>query len=110
VQIERVPSQLRISAFRTLAAPHEFNKQRDRALDDGLRLREQSLALSSHGGTLREQRAGRGALSLCASEEVCAHCGEWAPVDQERGASFDVEAPVGEWAEGQKSQRRRFGW
>ena len=102
-QIERVPSQVRISAIETLAAPNEFNKKRDRALDDSLRLREQSLALSSRGGTLREQRTGRGALALCTSEEVCALCGEWAAIDGERGAAFDVEAWVGEWAEGRKS-------
>ena len=84
MQIERVPSQLRISAIKTLAAPHELNKQRDRALNISLRIREQSLALSSRGGTLREQRAGHGALSLSTSEEVCAPCGEWAAVDRER--------------------------
>ena len=53
VQIERIPNQLRISAIKILAAPHEFNKQHDRALDDSLRLREQGLVLSSRGGTLR---------------------------------------------------------
>ena len=95
MQVERVPCQLRISAFKTLAAPHELNKQRDRALNNSLRLREQSIALSSRGGTLREQRAGRGALSLCTSEEVYARCGEWAAVDGERGATFDAEARVG---------------
>ena len=53
MQIERVPSQLKISVIKTLAALHEFNKKRDRALDDSLRLREQGLVLSSRGGTLR---------------------------------------------------------
>ena len=81
VQIQRVPSQLRICAIKTLAAPHEFNKKRDRALDDSLRLREQGLVLSSRGGTLREQRTGCGALALCTSKLVCARCGEWAPVN-----------------------------
>jgi hypothetical protein len=107
VQIERVPSQLRISTIKTLAASHKLNKQRDGALDNSLRLREQGLVLRSRGGTLREQRAGRGALALRTSEEVCARCGEWAPVDRERGATFDVEARVGEWAKGRKSSRRR---
>ena len=58
--------------YQDLAVPHEHDKQRDRALDDSLHLREQSLVLSSRGGTLREQRAGLGALVLCKSEEVCA--------------------------------------
>ena len=81
MQIERVPSQLRISVIKTLAALHEFNKKRDRALDDSLRLSEQGLVLSSRGGTLREQRTGRGALTLCTSKEVCARRGDWVSVD-----------------------------
>ena len=110
VQIKCVPSQLGICAIKTLAAPHELNKQRDRTLDDSLRLREQRLVLGSRGGTLREQCARRGALALCTSEEVCARCGEWAAVDGERGAAFDVEARMGEWAEGRKSRGRRVAW
>ena len=75
VQIERVPSQLRTSAIKTLAAPHEFNKKRDRALDDSLHLREQGLVLSSRGGTLREQRTGRGALWGLGLGRLRARCG-----------------------------------
>ena len=103
VQIKRVPSQLRIGAIKTLAAPYKFNKQRDGALNDSLRLREQRLVFSSGGGTLSEQRAGRGAHALSTSEEICACCGEWASVNRERGAAFDVEAGVSEWAKGRKS-------
>ena len=70
VQVERVPSQLRICAIKTLAASHKLDEQRDRTLDDRLRFREQGLVLGSCRGTLGEKRAGRSALTLGTSEEV----------------------------------------
>ena len=103
VQVERVPSQLRICAIKTLAAPHKFDEQRDRALDDRLRLGEQGLVLSSCRGTLGEKRTSRSALPLGTSEEVCTRGGERSTVDRERGAAFDIEARVCEWAERRKN-------
>ena len=118
VQIERVPSQLWIGTVEALAASNELDKQRDGALDDGLRLREQGLVLGSRRGTLCKKRAGRSALTLGTSEEVRARCWEWTTVNRERGAAFDVEARVREWAEGRKGRRwvcwrrrgRRIAW
>jgi hypothetical protein len=105
VQIERVPSQLWISAVKPFAAPYELDKQRDGPLDDIMRLCKQGLVLSSRWGTLGEKRADRSALTLGASEEVCTRCWERAAVDRKRGTAFDVEARVHEWAERRKSLR-----
>src|ERR1700733_882085 len=114
VQIERVPSQLRICAVKAFTASYELDKQRDGTLDNILRLCKQGLVLSSRWSSLGEKRAGRSTLTLGASEEVCTRCWERAAVDRERGAAFDIEARVHEWAERRRSRRggywQRSGW
>jgi len=86
---------------------HELDEQRDGTLDDALRLGKQGLVLSSRGSTLREERACRGALALGTCEKVCSRSWEWSAINRERGAAFDVEARVREWAEERESWRGR---
>jgi hypothetical protein len=105
VQIESVPSEFGVGAVETLTAAHKLDEQRDRPLDDGLRLGQQSLVLCPRRGTLREERAGRGALTLGTGKEVCSHRWERTTIDRERGATFDVEARVRQWTEGRKGGR-----
>jgi len=94
VQIESVPGELGVGAVETITAAYELDEQHDGTLNDVLRLGEQSLVLCSRRCTLREERAGRGALTLGTGKEVCSHCWEWTTIDRERGATFNVEARV----------------
>ena len=105
MQIESVPGELRVGTVETLTAAHELDEQSDGTFYDRLRLGEQGLVLSSRGGTLRKERASRGALTFCTAEEICSRCWEWPAINRECSTALDVEARVREWAEGRESRR-----
>ena len=106
MQVKRVPCELGVRAIEAIAPAHELDEQRDGALDESVRVREQRLVLRAGGGarTRCEERAGGGALAVRAGEEVRAGGREWPAVERERVAAIDVEARVREWAEGRNGR------